>query len=330
MPNVFKGWVFAVLIVVAVPSTGPAQTTTDPAEVKLAYDDIRRFVAAYDMIVAGADTLETLEAEYLELASPGLRDYARRYDLTSESLVEAIRRRPDYYASLSDLADRLEGQERAVREALAGFKRIHPDIVYPPVYFLVGHMRAGGAMRMAGLLISAEMYAMTAETDLSEFPDGPSGSFHKVEHVKHLVVHELAHYQQLLAQGLGAYRSIYGESGNLLAVSIREGSADFLAYLASGDHINQHAHEYGLAHEAELWSLFREEMYGRETGDWMFVRPSRPEWSQDLGYFMGFKIVESYYENAAEKSQAILDILSVTDYEEFLGKSGYAERFDGN
>jgi len=39
---------------------------------------------------------------------------------------------------------------------------------------------------------------------------------------------------------------------------------------------------------------------------------------------MGYRIVEAYYRGAPDKSQAILDILSVTDYAMFLEKSGYA------
>jgi hypothetical protein len=58
------------------------------------------------------------------------------------------------------------------------------------------------------------------------------------------------------------------------------------------------------------------------------VKPTaREEWPQDIGYFVGFRIVQSYYENAADKSAAFQEILAVTDYELFLQKSGYAEKF---
>ena len=139
----------------------------------------------------------------------------------------------------------------------------------------------------------------------------------------HLVAHELAHIQQALAQGLEQYRAIYGPSGSLLAIAIREGSADLLARLISGDHINARAHRYGLAHEKELWKKFQADMDGTATGDWMFRTPANGEWPQDLGYFLGYRIAEAYYERATDKALAIRDIMSVTDYRAFLSQSGY-------
>jgi hypothetical protein len=46
-----------------------------------------------------------------------------------------------------------------------------------------------------------------------------------------------------------------------------------------------------------------------------------------MGYWMGFKISEAYYKNAADKKQAVRDILVVKDCQEFLTASRYAEKF---
>lgn len=89
------------------------------------------------------------------------------------------------------------------------------------------------------------------------------------------------------------------------------------------------AREYLLARENRIWCQFRESMLGPETGDWMWGRPRDPEQPTDLGYVLGARIVESYYERAAVKAEAVKHILSVTDYPAFLAASGYAERFDG-
>jgi uncharacterized protein YbjQ (UPF0145 family) len=43
----------------------------------------------------------------------------------------------------------------------------------------------------------------------------------------------------------------------------------------------------------------------------------------DLGYFIGYKIVKSYYKQARDKQQAIKDIIEMNDPITFLQKSKY-------
>ena len=47
----------------------------------------------------------------------------------------------------------------------------------------------------------------------------------------------------------------------------------------------------------------------------------------DLGYYIGYKIAEAYYKNAADKKQAVKDILEIKDFNEFLKASKYEEKF---
>ncbi len=49
----------------------------------------------------------------------------------------------------------------------------------------------------------------------------------------------------------------------------------------------------------------------------------------DLGYYIGFKIAESYYSKAEDKKQAVRDILNITDIGAFLKASGYPKKFGG-
>jgi uncharacterized protein YjaZ len=177
-----------------------------------------------------------------------------------------------------------------------------------------------------GLLISVETHAPAPTIERSEFPDSaempPSA-----DGIAHLVAHELVHYQQAMARGVEAYRAIFGERQTLLRIAIREGSADFVAELISGGHTNPRAHEYGLRHERELWTAFQKEMHQRELGAWMFYRPAKREWPANLGYFMGYRIAQAFYERHPDKREALRAILGVTDYEQFLHDSRYFERF---
>jgi uncharacterized protein YjaZ len=48
---------------------------------------------------------------------------------------------------------------------------------------------------------------------------------------------------------------------------------------------------------------------------------------KDLGYYMGYRIAQAYYDSRADKMAAIKDILTTRDPASFLAASGYASRF---
>jgi uncharacterized protein YjaZ len=50
----------------------------------------------------------------------------------------------------------------------------------------------------------------------------------------------------------------------------------------------------------------------------------------DLGYYIGYKICESYYRQAKDKKQAVREILETKAFTAFLQESGYAAKFGGN
>lgn len=281
---------------------------TDPGAAQFIYDDIRHFLSALERIQAGADGEEILERDYFGRATPGLAALSARRSVSAGAMARSIRQQPADYASLSSLAERLAGHEPAIRKAFVRLKELLSGAVFPPTYFLISDPTFGGGLAdPVGVLIAL----------------GPAGYKDVIDRMPNLVAHEMVHIQQARLQGLEQYRAIYGPSGSLLAIAIREGSADLLARLISGDHLNPRAHAYGVTHEQELWKQFQADMNGTATGDWMFRTPASPEWPQDLGYFIGYRIAEAYYHRAKDKGQAIRDILSVTDYRALLGKSGY-------
>ena len=111
--------------------------------------------------------------------------------------------------------------------------------------------------------------------------------------------------------------------GTLLRQSIMEGSADFIAELLTGQ---PKRNTYAESHEAELWGEFRRDAKSKDYSLWLYngwnakALGDRPA---DLGYWMGYRITKSYYEHAADKRQAIQDILTIRDFDKFLAASGY-------
>lgn len=49
----------------------------------------------------------------------------------------------------------------------------------------------------------------------------------------------------------------------------------------------------------------------------------KKEGVQDLGYWMGYKITEAYFDKAKDKKEAVSEILNITDFSAFLRESGY-------
>jgi uncharacterized protein YjaZ len=120
---------------------------------------------------------------------------------------------------------------------------------------------------------------------------------------------------------------VFGPEKSLLALTIREGAAEFFADRATGRITQEKARPYVLEHEKELWERFRKEMKGRETGEWMWKTPGNPSQPPHVAYMLGYRIVEAYYHRAEDKNEAVREIFAVTDYPAFLERSGYADQF---
>lgn len=286
------------------------ETTNDPGEIVLSYEDVTNFVHSLELMTQSSDTVAILQTEYLNQASAGLREYVRANGYTVEDFLGVLRERPDQFAALRALPGQLASQEVAVRGAFAGLKRVWSDVAFVPVYYFVGAGHAGLHAEPSeyGLLIA-----------MTELADDPSV-------VRLVLVHETVHVQQALAIGMEEYMQVLGPKMSLLGLALREGTAEFITYLSTGEYAKQEAYEYLIQNEELLWERFALEMDNRLPGDWMFATPSDSGWPPDLGYVVGARIAEAYYAEADDKQQAVRNILSLTDYHRFLEQSRYAER----
>ena len=275
-------------------SVPPAKPPTpNPDSARLVTSDIQLFWSALDK--APADSLtEYLQRDYLDKASVGVRDFINGRIMSAEDLATIVRARRATYDSARAANLDVTKAEADIRNAFRRLKELYPPAVFPDVYFVIGRFNSGGTSTDHGLLIGAEMYR-----DPASLPG--------------IVSHELIHFQQ-------RYPSV-----PLLEHSFMEGSADFVGELISGRQINNDAHKYGIAHEAELWKEFSAHFDDKDYFPWMYARPTdgRPN---DLGYFIGYRIAQAYYNKQADKTQAIRDIITARDghVRELLAMSGYA------
>lgn len=297
----------ALTTAISLPASAQFNVTPDPALAPLIYEDLHNFARAFELLSGAGDSIAVLQAEYFGKATPGLIAFVEDYELTPERLLSAIREHPAEYAAVKDKIAVLKEEETLYRGAYADLAVIVPNPLFPPTYFLVGSYRGIGSGSRAGTLITIE-----------------KRSFESLRgHITTLLVHEMSHMQQAMAMGIEQYQAIYGPEGSLLAFTIREGVAEYMADRVTGRMTQQEARPFVEQHERELWQRFEPEMHGSETGDWMWSQPADPEQPRHVAYVLGARIVSVYYENARDKDQAIHDILAVTDYPAFLERSGY-------
>ena len=289
----------------------------DPETAQLITSDIDNFWKAYD--AAKPDyCFGVFKREYFDKGSNGLKAF-KQARIDQCAFIETLGSHPRYYASIRESTLKINSMREPIRASFRKLKSLYDNAVFPPVYFLIGCMTSGGTLTDTGLLIGTEMYGKTPNTPEEELDDWHKQVIKPIDVIPHIVAHELIHYQQKYPKG----------ERTLLAEAIKEGSADFIAELISGSHINTHLHIHGNPKERELWEEFKQEMNGKSLNNWLYNGSQAKDRPADLGYYIGYKICEAYYQNAANKKQAIKDILEIKEFNQFLRASKYDEKFSG-
>ena len=290
----------------------------NPDDARLVTSDIQNFWRAYDL--AKPETaVEVFEREYFKPGSTGLKDFTQLRIKDAKSLAGAVNRFRKYYESARASTLRIESMQPKIRASFYALKYLYPEAVFPDVYFLIGRLSTGGTTSGRALLIGAEMYGRTPEMPQEALNDWLKQVLAPVENVPSIVAHESIHFQQ---------KSPLNQRGTLLGQTIYEGSADFIGELICGSQINSHLHAYGNPREKDLWDEFKPAMMGKDSSKWLYNGSASKDRPADLGYYVGYKIAESYYQQAKDKRQAIKAILEISDFQQFLKDSGYEKKFN--
>jgi hypothetical protein len=312
--------------------------------VRLVTSDISRFWRAYDDAVGkdSATRVRSFRDEYFARASFGLRDFVRfklvrrRGDSTSSSeseladaaavqLAMATKAWPRYYNSIRETTlavDTSAVVSTTVRDGLRRLTLLYPPARYPDVYFVIGRVATGGTASPHGLLMGTEIFSRAPTTPVDELPAAerlaatiaPSGVLGL------LVIHEAVHFLQPDGEN--------PDQPTVLKVSLIEGGANFLAELATRPFVSGLGYQrYGDAHEAQLWTQFRQDMHGADLHRWISnYMESDNLGIPDLGYWAGYKIAAAYYARASDKKAAVRDLILLRDPERIWRESGYDQR----
>jgi hypothetical protein len=279
--------------------------------------DVDRFWAAYPAALRDtAHAYRVFQEHYFDQGSPGLREYfTRKYKGDARLFTRRIIQRPHYYASARQTMLSVADQKPHIVAALRRLQQLYPPVRFKPIYFLVGGF-AGSTAQSVGLLIGADQDANGPGVDTSELSLVQRNRCSPVTNMPALVTHEIIHNTQ------------QPHDGTLLSGAIREGMADFVAELVTGHPgTNARLHVYGNAHERELWQAFAQEMSGNNPQNWLAnSKQETPEKPCDLGYYVGYKICQAYYDKATNKKQAVTKMLTTRDFKAFLAQSGYERK----
>jgi len=302
-----------VFAVIAMTLCGFTAMTRNPDQAEIVTTDVTHFWRAFDDAakVPLAERAAVYRKEYFDHASQGLKDFIAYRRVTPESFSQHVEANRAYYIRIRAQIGKVLDQKPVIQAAFRRLKRLYPDIKFPKhVYFVVGPQRGAGMNSDNGIILAAEMFAT---------PPGTPYSYNKAYpiFVPFAVVHETVHFNQTFQPG---------DHATLLQNVITEGSADFIASLTLPEpNLRQFTDRwrYGCPHEAALAARFAADEDMRTTGPWMYNHHPDTGWPPDMGYWLGYRIDQAFYDHAANKTDAIRAILQVTDFKKLLKESGY-------
>lgn len=255
---------------------------------------------------------EELQRYYLDPGSDGIRIFTPYRIIDADNLAKEVSENRSLYEKaivlcLPVVRSLAEESERIMQEVA---NRIGEQDS-APAYVVFGGNNSGGTASAEGLVIGIETVCNLIDNE-EEF----------AQSFTYLIAHEMVHVYQ------SRFVSIEGQP-SLLELALIEGVADFIAEKILGrvDSTALARTQYGLDNEARLWQEFKLVMAASETGDWMYRQPTSDGKPADMAYWIGKRIAEAYYHHAEDKSQAIRELVELSDAQHILSKSRYGESF---
>jgi hypothetical protein len=266
--------------------------------------DVDQFYRVYDA-TGGHPTEAQLQHDYVDAGSDGLHQFAKLRNLSGETLAKALATHPEVYSDARRCAAALDGVRRRLAITLGKLRELYPEAKHPPVTILIGRDSTSGTTSAVGVLIGLESICSSnwMEPNIED-------------RFVHVIAHEYAHVQQPVAQTDDPNTTV------LLASEV-EGGAEFIAELTSGSASNTQLPIWTKGREKEIETAFIADEDSTNMSNWLYNGSGTPQKPGDLGYWVGYRIVKSYYQHAPDKRAALRDIIQVRDAKAFLARSGW-------
>lgn len=287
--------------------------------------DVSNFWIAYDKITATQDSIlqhKFIDSLYFEKGTDGLKAIRQARNYTSQDYINAINSYPKFWNSVRENTLKADQLSPELEKGIRKLKEIYPDSKPAKIYFTIGALRTNGTTVDSLVLIGSELALADINTPTNEFPENLSHlrSYFDSEPSKNIVflnIHEYVHTQQKTTIGY-----------NLLAQTVIEGVAEFLAEKALDINSPNPQIEFGKENDTEIKAKFTLEMFSPYLYNWIWNSADNEFGIRDLAYYVGYKICDNYYNNATDKEKAIkemieLDYNNESDLIEFVEKAGY-------
>ena len=291
----------------------------DPLTAIIHADDVERFAKVF-AASNGRPTADQLQKGYLDPGSYGVRVFTPDRIIDAHHLAATIALDPSkYQRAISECLPRLGQAETDLHAIYLALHGLLPDAPLPQIYIVMGAGNSGGTAGPGAQVLGLEVLC-------AESRDAASFERTLRRFFGHETVHTFQHDPK------NAHRS------PLLAEALNEGSADFIAALVTGQTPEPSRATWAQPREGELWRMFRADMLATSpdaakrspsaasaaTHRWVENYGSAPPgWPYEVGYWVGMRVWQSYYDASVDKHAAIRDMLTWDDPELVLKKSRY-------
>lgn len=270
-------------------------------------EDVARFYEVY-AAAGGHPTAEQLQRDYIDAGSSGLIHLANIRNVTGEAMAKAIAAHPSIFADARRCMTVLPRVRSRATAALLRLGELYPKAQFPPVTIAVSRGKPVGVADSTGVMIGLE--ALCAVNYLNPNIE---------DRFVHTIAHEYTHVQQALQSP-----ALYDDpKPTVLDSSLIEGAAEFTAVLISNERKFRSPYAPAdMSRGKEIENRFLIDRDKTDLSDWIdngtLTEPG------NLGYWVGYRIVKSYYDHAPDKRRALREILEMKDPKTFLARSGWS------
>jgi Predicted Zn-dependent protease (DUF2268) len=268
-------------------------------------EDVAAFYKLYDA-TGGHPSANQLQDEYLDPGSPGLHHLAEIRNVTGASIAKAMAVQPQIFSDARRCMTVLPRVRPRVAAALRTLGRLYPKAKFPSVTIAVSRGKPAGVADRLGVIIGLEASCAVSY-------DNPN--------LEDRFVHEIAHEYTHVEQALQSPALYNNPKPTVLDASLIEGAADFMATLITGEVAFHSPYAPSKERAKQVETQFVADEDKTDLSQWIdngtLTEPG------DLGYWVGYRIVKSYYQHAADKRRALRDIIELTVPKAFLAKSGW-------
>jgi len=268
-------------------------------------EDVTSFYRLYEQ-ASGYPTAEQLQKDYLDPGSPGLHRLASLRNVTGARIADAIAKNPAMYADARRCLAVLPPVKTRLVATFGRLERLYPGAQFPPVTIAVGRGKPVGVSDETGVMIGLEALCAVPYFDADV-----------EDRFVHVIAHEYTHTQQALAAP-----ALYNKKDpTVLETALVEGAAEFVAEITSGGVANPGIRAEARGRETAIETAFAADEDKTDLSAWFYNGTMQKP--GDLGYWVGYRIVKSYWLQAPDKRRALSEILGLTDAHAFLKASGW-------